>query len=276
MRKRTLSGTKFPCFSCSAFCSPHWPYAWAASSPEQVNNEFSLSKRDALYQQALKTVDHQFKALFSYLQKHNYFKNSMLIILSDHGEVLYYPNTRLTSYQNYQSPLTSRLAEYFKTKTATELDKSAGHGSDILSPMQYHSLLAFNIYKKGVLLTKASKIKTKVALFDLAPTILNFLNAPNQQKMDGISLLSTILNPHNSLPDRTFFIESGMYPNQDFTKEKAIKLGKKIYQVNPETGELELKPNELINVNNQKLYGVISGDWILAYILMKIPTSLSS
>lgn len=255
---------KRPVFLAVHFALPHWPYAWAASLPNQVNNEFSLSKRDALYQSALKAVDNQFKAIFSYLKQHNYFKNSLLIILSDHGEVLYYPNTRLTSYQNYQSLLTSKLAEYFKTKTATELDKSAGHGSDILSPMQYHSLLAFNIYKNGRLLTKTSKIKTRVALFDLAPTILDFLNITNKQKMDGISLLPAIIHPNALLPNRTFFIESGMFPNQDFTKEKAIELGKKIYKVNPDTGELELKPNELINVNNQKLYGVISGNWILA------------
>lgn len=170
----------------------------------------------------------------------------------------------MTSYQKYQSSLTSKLAEYFKVKTATELDKSAGHGSDILSPMQYHSLLTFNIYKDGKPLTKTGKIKTRVALFDLAPTILDFLNITKQQKMDGISLLPTVLNPDTPLPQRTFFIESGMYPNQDFTKEKAIELGKRIYKVNPDTGQLELKPDELIQVNKQKLYGVISGDWILA------------
>lgn len=45
--------------------------------------------------------------------------------------------------------------------------------------------------------------------------------------MDGISLLPTVLNPNTPLPHRIFFIESGMYPNQDFTKEKAIELGKK-------------------------------------------------
>ncbi|CZI75159.1 TPA: sulfatase-like hydrolase/transferase [Legionella pneumophila subsp. pneumophila] len=263
--KRELSlQQNSPVFLAVHFALPHWPYAWAASLPDQVENEFSLSKRDALYLRALKAVDNQFKVIFCYLKKHGYFKNSLVIILSDHGEVLYYPNSRLTSYQKYQSSLTSKLAEYFKAKTATELDKSAGHGSDILSPMQYHSLLAFNVYKDGKPLTKTNKIKTRVALFDLAPTILDFLNITKKQKMDGISLLPTVLNPNTPLPHRTFFIESGMYPNQDFTKEKAIELGKKIYKVNPDTGQLELRPDELIQVNNQKLYGVISGNWILA------------
>ncbi|WP_298627476.1 sulfatase-like hydrolase/transferase [uncultured Legionella sp.] len=253
-----------PIFLAVHFALPHWPYAWAKSSPEEVNNEFSLNKRNSLYQAAIKRVDRQFQSFYSYLQKNHYFDNSLVIILSDHGEALYYPNSRLTNYQNYQSSLNSHLAEYFKNKTATDLDKSAGHGSDILSPKQYHSVLGFMIYKKGRLITGADKIATRVALIDLAPTILSFLDIRNHQSMDGISLLQTVLNPKHRLPQRTFFIESGMYPNQDFSKEKIIELGQKLYNVNPCTGELELKPDAQQEVNKDKLYGVIRGDWILA------------
>lgn len=253
-----------PVFLAVHFALPHWPYAWASSLPDKVNNEFSLNKRDGLYKRAIKRVDDQFQTFYIYLQEHGYLTNSLVILLSDHGEVLYYPNTRLTNYHNYQSVLTSKLAEYFKNKTATDLDKSAGHGSDILSPKQYHCVLAFSVYNKGQLVTGTKKIDTRVALIDLAPTILAFLNEKLPHSMDGISLLQSILNPDKTLPERTFFIESGMFPNQDFSKEKAIELGHRIYTVNPKTGELELKPDELIKINNEKLYGVISGDWILA------------
>jgi hypothetical protein len=61
-----------------------------------------------------------------------------------------------------------------------------------------------------------------------------------------------------------FYIESGMYPNQGFSKEKAIELGRKIFIVNPHNKELELKSNALININEHKLYGIIKGNWILA------------
>ncbi|KTD49159.1 sulfatase-like hydrolase/transferase [Legionella quateirensis] len=253
-----------PIFLAVHFALPHWPYAWAKSLPDEVNNEFSLSKRDSLYQSALKRVDKQFHSFYNYLEQNHYFTNSLVIILSDHGEALYYPNSRLTNYQNYQSSLSSRLAEYFKNKTATDLDKSAGHGSDILSPKQYHSVLAFKIFNHGTLITGTDKIKTRVALIDLAPTILSFLHLGSKHNMDGISLLNSVLNSKSPLPQRTFFIESGMYPNQDFSKEKAIEIGHKIYNVNPKTGELELKPNELIKINHDKLYGVIRGNWILA------------
>lgn len=253
-----------PLFLAVHFTLPHWPYAWAESLPEQVNNEFSLEKRDGLYQRALQRVDTQLHSFYSYLKQHNYYRNSVLILLSDHGEALYYPNSRLTNYQNYQGTLPSRLAEYFKNKTATDLDKSAGHGSDILSPKQYHSILAFNVYKNGQLITIKAQINTRVALFDLAPTLLDFLKLTVPQNMDGRSLMQSILNPSLKPPQRNFFIESGMFPNQDISKRKAMAIGKQFYKVNPQTGELELKASGLTAIAKQKIYGIIKGNWVLA------------
>ncbi|KTD58380.1 putative Sulfatase [Legionella sainthelensi] len=252
-----------PVFLGVHFTLPHWPYAWASSLPEQVNNEFSLEKRDVLYQQALKKVDKQFESFFMYLQENHYLDNCLLIVLSDHGEVLYHPNSRLTNYSNYQGSLPSKFAEYLKEKTATDLNKSAGHGSDILSPKQYHNVLAFRIYKNGQLITKDDKINTRVALIDLSPTILDFLHLQNKQKMDGISLLPAVLNPNYILPKRTFFIESGIFPNQKLSKEKSINIGHLFYMVNPETGELEIKPNKMQYFEKQKLYGIIKNNWVL-------------
>ncbi|WP_231865864.1 sulfatase-like hydrolase/transferase [Legionella fallonii] len=260
----SLSQDKQPLFLAVHFTLPHWPYAWAESSPEEVNNEFSILKRARLYQSALRRVDKQFASFFNFLQKNHYFHNSIVIILSDHGEVIYSPNTRLTNYQNYQGTPPSRFAQYLQDKTATVLNKSAGHGSDILSPKQYHSVLAFNIYKNGKRITSNHKINTRIALIDIAPTILDFLHLKNQYSMDGISLLPAILNPQAQLPERAFFIESGMFPNQLLSKEKAMEIGKEFYTVNPNSDELEIKQNKLKYFDDQKLYGIISGNWVLA------------
>ena len=253
-----------PVFLAIHFTLPHWPYAWAESSPDELNNEFSIEKRDTLYQDALKRVDKQFHSFFSYLKIHQYFTNSLVIILSDHGETLYYPNSRQTNYHNYQSGHPSRFAQYLKKNTATVLNKSAGHGSDILSPRQYHNVLTFNIYKQGSLTTQNNIINTRVALIDLAPTILAFLHLHIPDNMDGISLLPAILNPQQTLPQRTFFIASGMFPNQSLSKEKAIEIGEEFYNVNPVSDELEIKPDKLKFFDDQRLYGIISGDWVLA------------
>jgi arylsulfatase A-like enzyme len=253
-----------PIFLAVHFTLPHWPYAWAESSSEELNNEFDIKKHDHLYQDALKRVDKQFYSFFSYLKKHHYFTNSLVIILSDHGETLYTPNSRLTNYQNYQESLPSRFAQYLKINTSTVLDKSGGHGSDILSPEQYHSVLAFNIYEHDRMQTQNIKMNTRVALIDLAPTILSFLHLNNHKEMDGISLLDSIKNPKHPLPQRTFFIKSGFFPNQNLTKEKAREIGQKFYYVNPFNEELEIKPDKLHYLEDQRLYGIISGHWVLA------------
>lgn len=257
-------GTNKPLFLAVHFTLPHWPYAWAESLPEQVNNEFSLEKREFLYQSALQKVDQQFSAFYNFLQQQGYFQNSLVIVLSDHGEALYYANSRLTNYHNYQGTRPSPLAEYFKNKTATVLNKSAGHGSDILSPRQYRSMLTFEIFQNGQLITHPGQIKTRVALIDLAPTILSFIGLPIPAKTDGISLLTALFKPSISLPDRTFYIESGMFPNQEFSAQKAMAIGKAFYKINPHSEELELNAKGLKRITDQKLYGIIAGDWVLA------------
>lgn len=253
-----------PFFLAVHFTLPHWPYAWAETLPEQVNNEFSLAQREFIYQSALQRVDNQFKSFFNFLEQHHYFTNSFLIILSDHGEVLYSPHSRLTNDQNYKGKKPSKFAEYLKKKTSTELDKSTGHGSDILSPKQYHSILAFSIYKNGMRITKKAAIKTRVALIDLAPTILTFLSLNIPNNLDGISLLKSILLPSAPLTDRTFFIESGMFPNQEISEAKALDIGTHFFKIDPTTDQLELRPSKLKAINQQKLYGIIRGDWVLA------------
>ncbi|MDI1352992.1 MAG: sulfatase-like hydrolase/transferase, partial [bacterium] len=45
-----------PLFLAVHFTLPHWPYAWAESSPLQLNNEFSLENRNSLYQASLHRV----------------------------------------------------------------------------------------------------------------------------------------------------------------------------------------------------------------------------
>lgn len=251
-----------PLFLAVHFTLPHWPYAWAESSAQTLDNEFSLERRDELYHQALKRVDLQVKTFYQYLWQNDYLTNSLFIILSDHGEALFYPNSRTTNYSTYQESPPSQLADYFNRKTATVLDKSAGHGSDLLSPQQYHSMLAFRIYRNGKLISPIKKVATRIALLDIAPTILSFLKIKHKAAMDGISLLTNI-DSNQALLDRPFYLESGMFPNQSFSKAKTITIGNLFYKVNAE-GQLIIKADKLDDINQQKLYGIIEGHWLLA------------
>lgn len=252
-----------PLFFAVHFTLPHWPYAWAQSSPAQVKDEYSVKEREQLYLAAIQQVDRQVATLLNNLKTQGYLENSLVILLSDHGETLYLPGTRQTSMTGYLGHGPSKLADYFVHKTSTALDMSSGHGSDLLSPEQYRCVLAFKIYKNQQLTTPAKKIKTRVALIDIAPTITQFLSVPMQQSPDGISLLGAIQNHNEPLPERAFIMESGMLPNQFLSREKARVLGKKFFTVTP-NGQLQLHKQELPTLDAMKLYAIIKGDFILA------------
>lgn len=251
-----------PVFLAVHFTLPHWPYAWASSSPALVNDEYDIGKRGQLYAEALMKVDQQVANLLRTLQKYNYLNNSLVILLSDHGEALYVPGSRQTSRKAYQGSGVSNFADYLKRKTSTKLEMSVGHGSDLLSTDQYHCVLAFKIYHQQQLHTHPSVINTRVALIDLAPTIYAFLGTSNSP-VDGISLLGAI-QEDKQLPERAFVMESGMLPNQFLTREKTRSLGKQFFTINPTSGQLHLRKDELARLDVLKLYALIKGDWVFA------------
>lgn len=253
-----------PSFIAVHFTLAHWPYAFASSLPANVRDEYSNEERGELYHNALQGVDKQIKNLLSTLKIQGYLDNSMLILLSDHGEALYVPGSRQTLAVNYQGKGGGPFANYLQRKTSTPLDMSVGHGSDLLSPTQYHALLAFTMYRHQRLVTTPKTIDTRVALIDIAPTIRGFLSLPEDHAMDGLSLLNTIIDDHTSpLPKRAFIMESGMLPNQILTQEKARQLGKQFFRVTSK-GRLQLRADALPTLDALKLFAVIQGPWVFA------------
>lgn len=253
-----------PTFMAVHFTLPHWPYAWAESSPIQARDEYSVDDKEFLYRAALQRTDRQVEHFLQMLRKYGYLENSLIIVLSDHGEALYVPGSRQTSLKTYQGQGVSIFADYLKRKTSTELEMSAGHGSDLLSKDQYHCLLTFKIYKNNQLKTTSKIINTRVALTDITPTIQSFTGLPTRQSTDGVSLLHIITNDNKPLPERTFIMESGMLPNQFLSRERARVLGQKFFTINPQTDQLQLRKKALSTLDALKLYAVIKGDWIVA------------
>ena len=254
---------KQPLLLAVHFTLPHWPYAWAASSPAEVGDEYSVEERNELYHAAVRQADKQVGVLLKNLQNNDLLKNSLIIVLSDHGEALYDDVARKTNETNYQGNKPGQLADYFTRKTSTTLQKSAGHGSDLLSPAQYHCLLGFTIRKNNQFITPVKQISTRVALIDIAPTIYAFTKLPTLKNPDGISLFSTLVNQSTPPANRLFILESGMLPNQFISRTKAIEYGKLLFQVNPDNFHLELRPDKLNDINSMKLYGILQGDWLL-------------
>ncbi len=253
-----------PFFIAIHYTLPHWPYAYGTSKPAEVNHEFSLKERGKLYLKAVSRADLQVDSLLKLLTINGYLENSLVILLSDHGEALYVKGSRQTSMANYQGHDHSQFEEYLLNNTPMTLEKSVGHGSDLLSPNQYHCLLAIKLYKHHLVISEPNKIQTRVSLLDITPTITQFLGLKHQ-KFDGISLLSTIQNPkHSPLPERFFIMESGMLPNQSFSEEKVRRLGEQYFTIDHRNNELQLKAGELPSLLEKKLYAAIEGQWILA------------
>ncbi len=271
--QKTLAAntTKKPLFFATHFTLTHWPYAWASSSPAEVNDEYSIEEREVLYVKALREVDKQVETLLKTLENEGYLKNSIVLLLSDHGEAFYVKGSRQTLASLYQGKEPSLFADYLKRKTSTALEMSIGHGSDLLSQEQYHSLLAFKIYKNNQLVTSPHSVTTRVALIDIAPTIFHFIGL-SFKPTDGISLLGTILNSdsttefrlkNHTLPERAFIMESGMLPNQFVSRNKAKELAKEFFRVE-KNGLVSLRQEKLAALDALKLYAIIQGPWVLA------------
>lgn len=257
--------TKKPVFLAVHFTLPHWPYAWAASSAAQVKNEYSLEEREGLYFAALHKVDQQVKTLVEFLQKTAITDNSLIILLSDHGEVLYKKGSRKIDPRLYQGTGSSRLESYFPKKTATELQRSAGHGSDLLSPDQFFCVLGMVSFQQGATISPVKTVQDRVVLMDIAPTVYSYLKIHPTLLSDGVSLAGFLgTQTHLNEQSRPVMLESGFLPNSALSNEKAVEYGKLLFWVNPQTDDLEIRPDRWPLIDAMKLYGILDGDWLLA------------
>lgn len=254
---------KNPLFLAVHFTLPHWPYAWAPSRPVRLPDEYSAQEQQQLHQETLIAVDNQVEKLLATLAQQDELRDSLVILLSDHGEAFYKKGSRQTLNATYQGKQPSLLGDYVKRYTSTSLEESAGHGSDLLSTDQYHCVLAFMRYKANQPITTPKVIGERVALIDIAPTILDFLQLTLTRQLDGLSLLAT-LTQTSQLPERAFVLESGMLPNQFLTREAARKMGKRYFTIDAQTGRLQLRNDMLMQLDSMKLYAVIDKQWELA------------
>lgn len=252
-----------PLFLAVHFTLPHWPYTQARSFVGKTNN-YTLKEREQLYLDAVHGADQQVAHLFATLTRIGVLENSMIILLSDHGEVLYKSGSRKTAKSFYQGSTKSRFLSYLHRKTATELDKSMGHGSDLLSPAQNLSVLGFQIFQHGRLMTKARHHSSLVSLIDIAPTVADYFHFSLAAKPDGLSLLDTLISGNTPQPHRSILLESGMLPNQALTKKKIVESAALFFSVNLDSLAIEVREDQYPILNAQKLYGILKDNWLLA------------
>ena len=253
-----------PLFFAIHYTLPHWPYSWAETSPQQAGDQFKLADKEAIYKKAIVRADKQVAKLLSLLKKQHRLDNAIIILLSDHGEVLYEKGSRITKASNYQGQGPSRLATYLKQYTDTTLEESGGHGSDLLSPGQFFTLLSFHVTKNNQLINEIKNVSTNVSLLDIKPTLLNFLSLKDQGNLDGVSLMDTITKNIQPPQNRYFYMESGMFPNLSLSKRGLVKIAQEYFTVNPNNSHVELQKEKIKELKAQKLYAVLWKQWLLA------------
>lgn len=260
-----------PLFLAVHLCISHWPYQWARD--QQAKNLTQAQK----YQSSVQAVDKQLGELLQILKENGLLQSSLVVLLSDHGTTVGLLGDRIISEKNYQGkPDKKKLLVISKLGNAPDfsvdfkkdysLNTSYGQGTDVLSLKQYHVLLAFKGFGINII---PNKIKERVSLLDIAPTILSFLQLKSLQQSDGISLNSFLLNTLHPAPmQRPLFLETGYciseIENKNIFIEQVVKHAIGAYQINPKTGLLFLKTEAEQSIIQSKQRAILLNNWLLA------------
>lgn len=151
------------------FCAPHWPYI--SSAPYHYMYEKESSPLFDQYDGALRMADDQLGRLMSAIKKKGLYDNSIIIVLSDHGETL------------------------------------KGHGTDLKVSGQNRILLSFKLPGKN----SHFEVNRLVATTDIFPTILDLLGLNlDDYHYEGSSLKPLLSGDENDGDFENYiFLETG-------------------------------------------------------------------
>lgn len=284
-----------PIFLAVHFNLSGWPFFWFNDkAPYYVDSVYS-------YINAIPGDDKLLGKFLDLLEKKNFLKRAIVILISDHGMTLAKPGDRIitealfqgdklnmkvmrTRYSdadtvhldpnkmtgqgnNVKLTLHKNMESIFDRKNYG-VDTSFGYGGDVLSLKQHRSLMAFKGF--GFDIGQSHQVYGPSLLLDIAPTILDLLQLPTFKKSDGISLKPYLNSPFLELSRaRPIFLESTYSFNAIEQRDIAVAkvLEESIYQfsINPKTGLVLLNPELIKFVIDSKQRAIMLGDWLLAY-----------
>jgi hypothetical protein len=209
------------------------------------------------YRQSIRQVDKQFGDLWRVLERKGVLKNAIVVVLSDHGEAL-------------GGPTDSMLR---RTGTGMEIWHSLwGHGTSVMSPHQYSVLLAMRGFGRAKLPGTPVMNAWPVSLEDVRPTLQEIATGTAPSNVDGISLLPFIRNPDTAseLLTRVRYTETDfntpMVLAGKYNESGLIHEGAAYYEIVPETGWVQLRPDRLPELMARKQRAALSRDSLLAAI----------
>ncbi|RMJ03953.1 Arylsulfatase [Marinobacter litoralis] len=209
-----------PLFLALHLTLPHWPFLYREferddSIPYSQDRHYHYA-----YQLMLKKVDAQFADIMHGLERHGVLDNSLVFLVSDHGEGFMLESDKLISGNSD-----------IEFPTAAH-----GHGTSVLDEKQYHVVLGYQDrrlsrrtdYKEG------NRVHTVASLLDIAPTITNALNISDAGfDFEGRSLFD--LERCEDCENRKIFVESsiatGAMFEEDLDMVKVVSEGLGYYTV---------------------------------------------
>lgn len=166
------------------YCLAHFPYTWSNSSEDHLSGEIEL------HRSALSKIDTQIGSLISTLKDTGRFDNSIIILLSDHGEGL----------GNKNDLLIPNSEKYHRLLR--------GHGNSVISKDQNNVILHINTpeHRKNNTLRYD---KNTVSLVDVKPTLETLVNL-HPTKTDGKNILPTPTTIIKGATENVAYIETGI------------------------------------------------------------------
>jgi arylsulfatase A-like enzyme len=252
------AGGEQPLFLALHFLLPHYPYV--SNAVEELDDMEFHPQGDRryhyFYRMLLRQADRQFGDLMAGLEEQGLLDNTMVVLLSDHGD----------SFQ------LERDAARPGTDSAIEVETNTrGHGTNVLSQGQYRVMLALRGYGlrgegAGRVAALPARNPQTVSLIDIAPTVADLLAgtgalAEPWPGMDGHSLLGPIP------PQRGIYLESALTSmalmQSDIDEQQLLSETARYYMVNP-AGKVVMRPDLIDATIATKLRAVVREHWLLS------------
>jgi hypothetical protein len=255
-----------PTFTAIHLTLAHWPYSWA-TSPIRADDEQTPYAEQ--YKIAVRRVDQQFADMIEMLRREGALANAIVIVMSDHGEAI--------GTSDDHPYVSEGQGTGVNTKT------TLGHGTSILSPHQYRVVLGMKFFGFGSpALAEARRIDAPVSLIDLAPTVVELLQASAADPYDGLSLAPLL---HGQAIEQTAFLNRVRFTQTEFNPPK-FKPGKAVtasmvanvaryYVVEPDSDRILFRETLVPRLLRERQYAAIQGSRMLAALPNKERTDFN-
>ena len=238
-----------PTFLAIHLCTAHWPF-FTAGTPlgdtDLSNQAHDLSD----YRRSLQLLDAQIGKLEDALREANYLNDdSLLVVLSDHGEGLSSDSVLPMTVKNHGVPIEPEWP-------------LGGHGSSLLAPQQWETFVLFvGSTPDGPILP--GQTRELASLEDIAPKLISMAFENEGDTSAGFPRLGS---------RESVMMETGWRPNGfdplDPDQAKAVEIAQSSYRMLPK-GRLEMRPDIYSDAIARKSLGVTDGNRSLVYLEVK-------